>query len=256
MVNRLIASENMAKSIVVMKPGMFSLKRFDLAIIPEHDNAPKLKNVISVKGALSRHIDKDDERIKSIISDYSLDNPPLSHPAIGVLLGGESKHLYLDVNAVEKLADSLDEVVEKLKGSILISTSRRTAENVEGILKTRLSGKQGCRMLVIANETNPPGAFETILHLSDILVVSGDSISMVSEAINSQKYTIIIKLRRKDPNFVSKHEKFVEKLSKDGFIYLCEDNLTDMIKEIWSRKPPRKVTDDSELIIKKLEQIL
>ncbi|MFC1708796.1 ELM1/GtrOC1 family putative glycosyltransferase [Candidatus Omnitrophota bacterium] len=256
MVNRLVASENMAKSIVVMKPGMFSLKRFDLAIIPEHDNVPKFRNVVLIKGALSRQIDKDNEHIKSIIDNYGLEDPYLSHPIIGVLLGGESKHLHLGADIVEKLINSLDEVVEKLNGSILVSTSRRTRASVDRLLKVKLPKRQGYRMSVIANETNPQGSFEAILHLSDILVVTADSISMISEAINSGKHTIVLKLKRKNPNFVSRHERFTENLAKEGYIHLCDDKIFDRISEIWRQKPSIKATTESERIINRLKEIL
>lgn len=256
MVNRLIAFENMAKSIVIMKPGMFSLKRFDLAIIPEHDNVPKFDNVVLIKGALSRKIDNNSEYIKSIIKEYRLDAPSLSKPTIGVLLGGESKYLSLDIGIVKNIINSLDEVVSKLGGSILISTSRRTAANIEEFLKESLSKRERYRMLIIANEYNPQGSLDAILHLSDILVVTGDSISMISEAVNSNKHTIILKLRRKNPNFISKHEKFTEGLEKDGYVYTCENNLSDRISEISRQRPAIKESVDQKNIVRKLEKIL
>ena len=256
MINRLIAFENTAKSIVIMRPDMFSLKRFDLAIIPEHDNVPKFNNVVLIKGALSRETDKNKEYIKAIIDDYGLENPLLSHPTIGVLLGGESRYFSLDTETVEKIINSLDEIVEKLGGSVLISTSRRTIKDVEQLLKEKLSTRPGYRMLIIANEFNPQGSFDTILHLSDILVVTCDSISMISESINSKKYTIVFKLRRKNLNFISKHERFIENLEKDGYIYVCRNNLSNKIRDIWRQKPPIKELIDQKIILQKLEKIL
>ena len=111
-------------------------------------------------------------------------------------------------------------------------------------------------MLIIANESNPRGSLDAILHLSDILVVSGDSISMVSEAVNSNKYTVILKLKRKNKNFISKHERFVEDLEKGGYAYICKDNLSDRISEIWRQKPSIKESADQKNIVKKLEAIL
>lgn len=256
MTNRLIASENIAKSIVIMKPGMFSLKRFDLAIIPEHDRAPKFKNVVSIKGALSREIDKDSADIKTIIDSYGLDNPPLSHPTVGVLLGGESKYLSLGTEIVEDLINSLDKVIEKLGGSVLISTSRRTTKQMDEVLKSKLSKKPGYRMSIIANESNPRGSFEAILYLSDILVVTGDSISMISEAINSKKHTLIIRLKRKNKNLISKHERFVDSLAKDGYVHICQNDLSDKISEIWRQKPSVKEFVEQGLIIERLREIL
>ncbi|MFC1646550.1 ELM1/GtrOC1 family putative glycosyltransferase, partial [Candidatus Omnitrophota bacterium] len=217
---------------------------------------PKFDNVVLIKGALSRKIDKDNEYIKSVIKEYGLDAPLLSKPTIGVLLGGESKYLSLDIGIVKIIINSLDEVISKLGGSVLISTSRRTARDVEEFLKARLSKRIGYRMLIIANESNPQGSLEAILHLSDILVVTGDSISMMSEAVNSNKHTIILKLKRKKQNFVSKHEKFAENLEKDGYAYICENNLSVRISEIWKQGPAIKESADQKNIVRKLEEIL
>jgi len=55
---------------------------------------------------------------------------------------------------------------------IFISTSRRTPKAVEDYLKERLSPESRCRVLIITNEYNPSGAVESILGLSDIVLVS------------------------------------------------------------------------------------
>ncbi|MFH1622454.1 MAG: ELM1/GtrOC1 family putative glycosyltransferase [Candidatus Omnitrophota bacterium] len=256
MINRLVAFDNSAKSIVVMKPGIFSLKRFDLAIIPEHDRAPKFENVVSIKGALSSKVNKENGDVQKIIKDYNLNNPSLSHPIIGLLLGGENRYLSLDVNIVKDITDSLDRVIQELGGTILISTSRRTSRGIEEFLKTSLSNKDGYRMLIIANESNPKGAFDTILHLSDILVVTGDSISMISETINSRKYTIVYKLKRKSLRAKSKYEKFIEDLERERYVFTYKDNLFNNINEIWQKKPVLKELSNNELILKRLEKIL
>ena len=256
MVNRLIAYENLAKSIIVMKPGMFSLKRFDLAIIPEHDNVPKLDNVVLIKGALSRPVDKEDARIKSVVDNFGLSKPPLSQPVVGVLLGGESKYLTLDMETVESLIDSLDEIMDKLGGSILVSTSRRTTKEVGELLKSRLSKKKNCRLLIIANERNPQGSLEAMLCLSDIIIVSADSISMISEAVNSKKYTVVLKLRKKNSGYISKHERFTSDLEKDGYAYSCDNGIFDKVSDIWKRKPSIKELSEDKIIINKLEKIL
>ena len=257
MINRLVAFENMAKSVVIMKPGVFSLKRFDLAIIPEHDNVPKFNNVILTKGALSRKVDSNKEYIKTIVADYGLENPPMPQPIIGVLLGGSNKYLSLDANTVEKIIISLDEIVDRLGGHILVSTSRRSSKDIEELLKEKLSNRARYRMLIIANESNPQGSLETILNLSHILVVSGDSISMVSEAVNSGRHTIVLKLKRKNSKFLSKHERFIENLERDGYVHtVSNDNLSEKLINIWKHKPVIKEIEDHKIILDRLRKIL
>lgn len=256
MLNKLISFENMAKSIVIMKPGIFSLKRFDLAIIPEHDNAPKFKNVVSIKGALSTKPDKNKDLIETVINNYNLKNPPLSHPVIGVLIGGSNKYLSLDTNTVKNIICSFDEISKELDASFLVSTSRRTSSDIEELLKEDLSKKTNFRMLIIANDYNPEGALDTILYLSDILVVTADSISMISEAINCKKYIFVLKLNKKFPIFLSKYERFVNNLEKEGYIYSPRNNFANKLIEIWNKRPPIKKIDEQQVILERLKQIL
>jgi KDO2-lipid IV(A) lauroyltransferase len=256
MLNRLVAFENAAKSIVIMKPGMFSLKRFDLVIVPQHDNTPKFKNVISINGAIPKEID-DKEKIEKIARDYNLDRKNLPYPVIGLLLGGSNKYLSLDRGQLVEAINSLNNFLEDKGGYILVSSSRRTSKEIEGFLKDEFSHNPRCKMLIIANELNPEGAWEAILQLSDILVVSGDSISMVSEAINAAKPTIVFKLKRKFPYLFSKQERFIQNLSDKQYIYVCVcHSLANILSHVWKYRPSVKKLDDKEAILAGLEKIL
>lgn len=255
--NRLVAFENMAQSIVIMKPGMFSLKRFDLVIAPEHDNVPKFKNVASISGAISRQTGENKDQINKIIKDYRLDEAALPKPVIGLLLGGSNKYLLLDKNEIKTAIDSLDDFLDNSGGCILVTTSRRTTKDIEEFLKDTLARKPRYKMLIVANESNPQGAFEAILHLSDILVVSGDSISMVSEAVNSGKHTIVFKLKKKFPCLSCRHERFIENLSQKEYIYAVRTaNITNIITYAWKHKPLVEKIKDREIILEKLKKIL
>jgi len=258
MLNRLIAFENGAKSIVVMRPGMFSAKRFDLVIALEHDNVPKFKNVISIKSALSSSIKEvNKNNIEEVIKEYNLDVQSFVHPVIGIFLGGSNKYLTLDKNTVDSVLSSLDNVSKEIGGTLLITTSRRTSKEVENTVKEKLSNNKDCKLLVIANEHNPVCAAEAILGLSDINIVSADSISMVSEAINSAKYTVVLKLKRKIPFLYSKHERFVDSLEKNGYIQTSlEQGLDKKIISTHKNKPLIKKLDDKELLLGRLKQVL
>jgi len=112
-------------------------------------------------------------------------------------------------------------------------------------------------MLIIANEFNPPSAFEAILNLSDILVISGDSISMVSEALDSGKHTIVLKLKKKFPYLLCRHERFVESLRRKEYIYAAHiANLSDILDYVWKRKPAVRKISDKGVILDKLKEIL
>ena len=258
MVNRFIAYENKAKSIITMKPGGFSLKRFDLAIIPEHDNPPKFDNVVKTKGSLCiSDSSKKSELMKKIIKNFSLDSPALNSPVIGLLLGGDNKVLTMDMSVIKEIIVAIKQAQEKFKGTLLVSTSRRTPDNVVRYLKQELQGDPACRLLIIASENNPPGSIDAILHLSDIVVVSGDSISMITEAVNSGKYTAVFKLRKKGFRRELKYERFINNFSRDGYIYDVDSgNLLSTLTHLWQNKPLKKTFDDGQIVFERLKQIV
>ena len=57
-VNLFLSYENNARNIVIMKPGMAPIKRFNVAIMPQHDNPPRRRNVVITKGS-PNSIDKE-----------------------------------------------------------------------------------------------------------------------------------------------------------------------------------------------------
>ncbi|MFC1754566.1 ELM1/GtrOC1 family putative glycosyltransferase, partial [Thermoproteota archaeon] len=257
MINRCVAFENMARSIVIMKPGIFSFKRFDLVILPEHDRIVKGRNVVSIKGAITTGFKREDKNAREIIAKYGLNDSSIAHPVVGLVIGGDNSHLKLDVDNVKKVVLSLKSSIDDLGGTLLVSTSRRTSAKVEQFLKDELKCYSRCKVLFIANEDNPQGSFEAILSCSDMLIVSADSISMVSECLGSGKHTLVFKLNRKISNYESKHERFIDSLERENYIsVVSQDNIENKVKEIWREKPPVKKLNKNEVLLSKLKEIL
>jgi mitochondrial fission protein ELM1 len=100
---------------------------------------------------------------------------------------------------------------------LLATSSRRTPPWADEILKAALKGQKQCPLLVIANESNLKGAVPGILGLSDVLVVSGESISMVSEAIVSGK-PVVVFLPFEKAILKPKHEEFLERMFQQKLI--------------------------------------
>jgi mitochondrial fission protein ELM1 len=165
---------------------------------------------------------------------------------------------------VENLIETLINTCEKLSGEIFLTTSRRTAQEVEEVVKMKLQSYSQCRLQVIANETNIEGAVGGILGLSDLVVVTGESISMVSEAASAGKYVIVFPLERKRHflrapvrDNLAKHERFLASLAKSGHIFLTQpEKIGERLKETWEKKPPPNVLNDSEIIAKAVEKLI
>ena len=65
----------------------------------------------------------------------------------------------------------------------IITTSRRTPKKIENLLQREFKRHPACRLLIIASSNNVPEAMGGILGVSDLVIVSGDSISMVAEQL-------------------------------------------------------------------------
>lgn len=252
-INYFLAKENQAKSIVLMRPGILSAAKFNLVIIPEHDRLGKGKNVVETAGALNL-IDAPYLRQKSEgLKNARLLKGSVGNFCIGVLIGGNSKKFSISPEAVIGLAKEIKRSAEELNADILISTSRRTSPEAVEALKNEFNNYLRCKLLIIANERNHPDAVGGILGLSNIIISSPESISMVSEAISAEKYVFVFKAQ----NLSKKHQRFLKNCQSKGRIYLKEiTQLSKSIKGIWKNKPKINIAQDNLKVIEALNKIL
>lgn len=252
-INFVLSRENLAKSIVIMRPSILSFKRFDLAIMPQHDNPPARRNVIITDGALNlidnEYLNNCKLQIANHISQEN--NKPLAM-SIGLLIGGNTKDFHLEKGTMRDVIKQLKSVSESNNADILVSTSRRTPLEIEGLIKDEFKDYPRCKLLVIANEQNFPFTIGAILGLSKIVIVSAESISMVSEAASSGKYIIVFKAR-----INHRHNIFLTRLANQGYIYLCEPSgISAVINELERQKPKINILNDRAKVAEGLKRII
>ena len=253
-VNVFMARENNAKNVVVMKPSApLALGKFSLAVIPEHDNPPLRKNVVATAVApnlIDEEVLKNDgEKLKKRINAFKGN-------AIGLFLGGDNPEFSLTEEIAGRIIDSLLKFCEIHDAELLVTTSRRTPLSVEDILKSRLKNSLRCKLLVIANENNFDEAVAGILSLSKVQVVSGESISMISEAINSGKPVVAFMLDKKK-GVVTKHEKALNGLESAGYISISKDiNLSDALNRAWTKKDESIKIKDTEKVFQAVKGLI
>ncbi|MEW5895704.1 MAG: ELM1/GtrOC1 family putative glycosyltransferase [Candidatus Omnitrophota bacterium] len=252
-VNYVISREHCAKNILILRPNLLPWSRFDLVILPRHDvDAKKVSGdrVVLTKGAVNL-IDEDylslhAEKLLQRFSHLKLRDKF----KIGVLLGGDTKNYVLDESAVKILVHQLKDAAEQLDADILLTTSRRTSSKVENLLARELKKYPRCQLLVIANRNNVAEAVGGILGLSDVLVVSGDSISMISESSASGKKTIVFPVKKRSTKGEEhKHNQFIDRLNTEGYI-LCSDlrMIACSIFDLAKNKICTRRLDDDETI--------
>ena len=252
-VNYIISRDNLAKSIVLMRPSILNTKKFDLIIMPRHDRPPKRKNILITEGALNliddNYLQEEADEMKKLIA-YSL-QPTAFY--IGLLIGGDAKKFHLSPDVIHEVARQLKTACEKNNTGILATTSRRTPLNIENSLKEEFKNYPYCESLIIANEENPSFAVGGILGLSRIIVISPESISMISEAVNSKKYVIVFAVRGLD----KKHLRFLKYFAQKKYIYLVKPSeLAETIEDIKMNNPAINTLKDKYLISEAIKEIV
>jgi hypothetical protein len=108
----------------------------------------------------------------------------LPRPYIAVLVGGHSGPYALTRRGGERLAGEANSLAARLGGSLLVTTSARTPESARRTLEQRLARPHFLYRWRRGDPENPYFAF---LALADEIIVTADSMSMVSEAVASGK---------------------------------------------------------------------
>lgn len=212
----------------------FAHRNFDLIIAPEHDRIFG-KNIISTTGALHRVTA---EKLEIEAKKFSDKFKNLPRPLIGVLLGGSNKNFKMSRSVINRFSNLLKIALEKTKGSLIITPSRRTGKENIRTLCENLSDLP----VYIWNgiETNP---YYGILALSDALVVTCDSINMISEACATGKPVHIYHFKGGSKKFMRFHRKISEKNMTRCFVGTIEN---------WQYTPP----DDFNIILNAIRKIM
>ncbi len=250
-VNFTLSRENLAKSVVLMRPSILSTRRFDLVIMPKHDSPVKRRNVLVTDGALSpvdhRSLQEEAKLLRAKVQHIENKN------VLGLLIGGDSKDFRLKPDLIRQVVFGLKVALEEQDAELLASTSRRTSSEIEDILKKELGAYPRCKFLVIASEDNPPFTIGGILGLSKIIVVSPESISMISEAVNSARPVVVFDT----PGLGKRHRRFLEHFAGNKYIRLVRpEDLGGALRGILQNEPEVYPLKDNLRIRQAIEGIL
>ena len=176
-------------------------KRFDILIIPQHDKI-SAKNIIKTQGALS-FFDLDD--IKKSFKKIKTRTLTFHKPVTLLLIGGDNKRYKLSYSEYCRLLFKVKNAVQNISGSLLISLSRRTPEKVNSIAKLIFSSFKNNFCLMDDSKNFYPG----ILDITDYVIVTSDSINMISE-IASTKTNLFVYYFREEKNKIKEFNKLIE----------------------------------------------
>ena len=174
-----LAKATGGKSAVIMTPSIFGTKPFDYAIIPEHDphdlDAPK---ILTTLGA-PNHINAS---LVQKTADSFFGHRNFKNKVVSVLIGGSDSNYMPDVKWANKILGELSQFRDV---TILITTSRRTPEEVERRVEEIFSSCPSIGYMLILSRNPKVNAVTSILGAATHVLATEDSVSMVSEAVTA-----------------------------------------------------------------------
>jgi hypothetical protein len=131
-------------------------------------------------------------------------------PHIVLLVGGASAEHRLDPQTATRMGDEVGRFAQQAGGTVLAVTSRRSGRDVEEALEAGL-GASGCVDHWEASRHENP--YLAYLALADAIVVTGDSESMLAEAVATGKPVYIYPVPKRPPGLYSRFAEMVTRIA-------------------------------------------
>ena len=182
-------------TVQIQSPGLTS-RYFGLVVPPRHDGLSGA-NVLPTRGALHRVTPA------RLAADAARFAPALAHlprPLVAVLIGGDNGVYRMTEAVADHLIAGLRHIVETQGAGLAITASRRTTPAIVARLRDAMAG-----LPAVMWDNTGDNPYFGYLGLADHVVVTGDSVSMVSEACATGKPVHVIDLEGGSAKFESFH---------------------------------------------------
>jgi hypothetical protein len=204
-----------AKSVVLMRPSAIPLDIFDLIVLPEHDRRPGLPgNVVFTPVALS-YFDENRRNAADEIIERRFGKTALYGNPLALVIGGISPYFSMSKETIVEVTRSCWAWATRSKRGMMVTTSRRTPQEVEDALAEEFSGGGFDNIHFVWGRKDPFNPLPALLPRACAVVVTEDSISMISEAILQGHRPIVVRLSQKRQS--RKLARFQSHLAQAGF---------------------------------------
>jgi mitochondrial fission protein ELM1 len=173
-----------------------------VVVAPRHDGLAG-DNVIVSEGALHRVTA---ERLRAESARFRGAWAHLPRPLVAVLVGGSNKQYRLTPGALDRLCAGLLRLVREQGAGLAVTPSRRTGPAAEAAL--RLALRDAPAAIWDGTGDNPYFGY---LAAADAIVVTSDSVNMVSEACAAGKPVYVFHLDGGSPKFARFHQNLAER---------------------------------------------
>ena len=212
-----------------------SLNKFDLIVCPEHDNITG-NNVIKTTGAIhylsEKEISKENNYLK-----IDKENKKI----IAFIIGGPNKYYTYSDKEIDFLFNKMKTIFTRDKYKLVVIPSYRTPSD---IIKKAFNSFGHDHMVVKDVDKK---AYLSALSISDYIVVTCDSTSMISEAAITGKPIYVAQMNSSKNNL--RFQKFFSQFKQLNII----KDLTDKI-DLWSYSKLDEVNRISPIINEKIKK--
>ncbi len=197
------------KLIQIMHPGETGLDEFSLVLLPEHDKDKTYhKSFRYLIGAPHRVTPDVLLQAKEKWEETFKDLPK---PLTAIIIGGAIKDRQFTLENAKQLAEKIIAFKKKIGGSILITTSRRTGETAQKLIMEALKDIPAHTFVWGDKNENP---YLGYLACADNIIVTGDSVSMASEACGTNKPVFVFEGQSW---LTKKHYRFIHALYENRY---------------------------------------
>ncbi len=225
--------------IHIMNPNG-NLKKFDAVILPKHDQL-EASNIITSIGSLNRI---NDQILTDDYQKFAEKLQNIKSPKIALIIGGSSKNKVFDLKTADNLIKICINIAQNMNARFLITTSKRTDENLTYKFKNDLEKYCDYFYFWQENSINP---YFALLKAADFIIVTGDSMSMCSESCTSGKPVYIFN----PENICSKkHLRLHQNLFDENYAKQLKSDVTELISTV-----PEKL-NETVRISKYLDELL
>ncbi len=219
--------------VQIMDPGSGHVE-FDLICRPTHDEGQSESNIFEIPAAPHGF---NAEKLTQIANNWAHPMGDLPTPRIALLIGGSTRRRNFTQDMAQRLCTQASAAAAKSNGSLMVTTSRRTGD-VIGAVEASLSGNYQLHRWDDDAE-NPYAAY---LATADAIIVTGESVSMCSEAVSTGKPVYIF---APSELITAKHARLHQALLAGGYARLFEGDV-----DLTWRPTPLVVADEIVAAIK------
>ena len=229
--------------VQIMHPGSTGEDDFSLICVPRHDGMGEAENRFTMTGAPHGVTA---ESLAEAQQTWAGKFDHLPSPRVALIVGGDTKRKKFTPDMARELGTRAAQLAHDAGGSLLVTTSRRSTPEATAALIEALGagGDVPANVFKWGDEGDNP--YMAYLAQADHIIVTGDSVSMCSEACATGRPVYIFAPKKMISH---KHAKLHQDLYAQGFARPF-DGLETL--EPWSHAPLNAAFDVADELRKRL----